>query len=569
MTALGPFSSLRGYQREWLRSDAVAGLTVWAVLVPESLAYGALAGASPVVGLYAVPGALILYAAFGSSRHLVTAPMSATAALSAGAIAQFVTGGGTNAAALTAAVAIATGIAAVLAGVLRLGFVATLISEPVLKGFIIGIALTIIAGQLSKLLGIHGLHAGNFFETIWTLIKHLGDAHGASVAVGLSSLALILVLEHFAPRIPAMLVVVVFGIVVVKAFNLEDHGVEIVGKVPSGLPKFGLPDVAAKHYLVLGRDALAIMLLSFVEGLAAAKGFAAKGGYELDANRELIGLGAANLGSGLSGGMVAGGSVGKTAVSGGAGARTQLSGIVAAALVVVTLLFLTGLFKDLPEPTLAAIVIGAVVGLVDIAAMREIWGVRGRELIRVSGLPVAARPDFIAAVAALFGVLIFEALPGLFIGLAISLLLLLFRTSRPHLAVLGRIPDTNVWADVDRHPDLEPAAGVLVVRPESGLFFVNADNIHHALRRLVAEQHLDAVVLDLESVPGIDMTAVEMLHQVRAELEAASITLYVTRDIGQVRKVLGRTEPDVVGAFPSVQAAVEHIRGGEPPADPG
>ena len=450
MSALGLFSSLRGYQGKWLRSDAIAGLTVWAVLVPESLAYGSLAGASPIVGLYAVPAALILYASFGSSRHLVTGPMSATAALSAGAIAQFVTNGGTNAAALTAAVAIATGIAALVAGLLRLGFVATLISEPVLKGFIIGIALTVIAGQLSKLLGIHGVH-GNFFEQIWGVIKHLGDVHGATAAVGLSSLAVIFGLEHFAPRIPAMLVVVVYGIVVVKALNLQNHGVHIVGEVPGGLPTFGLPDVAANHYLVLGRDALAIMLLSFVEGLAAAKNFAAKNGYEINANRELIGLGAANLGSGFSGGMVVGGSVGKTAVNGGAGARTELSGLVAAVLAVVTLLFLTGLFKYLPEPTLAAIVIAAVVGLVDIPAIRQIWGVRGRALVHVYGLPVAARPDFLAAVAALGGVLIFEALPGLFIGLAISLVLLLFRTSRPHLAVLGRIPGTEVWADAERH----------------------------------------------------------------------------------------------------------------------
>jgi SulP family sulfate permease len=563
VSSVALFSSLRGYQRTWLRGDAIAGLTVWAVLVPEALAYGSLAGASPVVGLYAVPAALILYAAFGSSRHLVTGPMSATAALSAGAIAQFVTHGGTNAAALTAALAIATGLAALVAGLLRLGFVATLISEPVLKGFIIGIALTIISGQLSKLLGIEGTH-GNFFQQIWGVLKHLGDAQGASLAVGVSSLALILGLEHFAPRIPAMIVVVVVSIVLTKALKLEDHGVHIVGNVPRGLPKIGLPDIAGKDYLDLTRDALAIMLLSFVEGLAAAKSFAASNGYEIEANRELIGLGAANLGSGLSGGMVVGGSLSKTAVNGGAGARTQMSGIVAAVLAVVTLLFLTGLFKFLPEPTLAAIVIAAVIGLVDIPAMREIWGVRGRELIRVYGLPVAARPDFLAAVAALGGVLVFEALPGLFIGLAISLVLLLFRTSRPHLAVLGRIPGTEVWADVERHASAEQAPGVLVVRPEAGLYFVNADAIHHALRGLVAEQHPSAVVLDLEAVPGIDMTAVEMLHLVRAELEADSIGLYVTRDIAQVRDVLARTEPGLVGEFPTVQAAVDEIAGHDP-----
>lgn len=557
MSGLSLFSSLRGYQRSWLRGDAVAGLTVWAVLVPESLAYASLAGVSPVIGLYAVPAALIFYAAFGSSKHMVVGPMSATAALSAGAVAGLATHGGTDAAALTAGLALATGLAAVIAGLMRLGFLSTLISEPVLKGFIIGIALTVIAGQLPKLLGIHGEH-GNFFATLWGVIKHLGDTNGASFAVGASSLAIILLLEHFAHRVPAMLVVVVYGIVVAKAFNLHDHGVHIVGDVPSGLPQFGLPDISGQHYLDLGRDALAIMLLSFVEGLAAAGSFAAKNGYEIDANRELIGLGAANLGAGFSSGMVVSGSLSKTAVSGGAGARTQLSGLVAAALAVVTLL-LTGLFKYLPEPTLAAIVIAAVMGLVDVEALREIWGVRGRGVINIGGLPVAARPDFIAAIAALFGVLVFEALPGLFLGLAISLVLLLFRTSIPHLAVLGRVPRSQVWADVERHDMSEQVAGVLVVRPEAGLYFVNAEHVHHALRKLIAEEHPTAVVLDLEAVPGIDMTAVKMLHQFRAELAADSIDLYVTRDIAQVRDVLGTEEPGLVGIFPTVQAAIEEI----------
>ena len=213
MSGLALFSSLRGYRGGWFRSDAVAGMTVWAVLVPESLAYASLAGVSPVIGLYAVPAALILYAAFGSSRHLVTGPMSATAALSAGAVGEIVSQGGTDVAALTAGLAVATGLAALIAGLMRLGFLATLISEPVLKGFIIGIALTVIAGQLPKLLGIEKEH-GNFFEQVWGVLEHLGDTHGASLAVGASSLAIILALERFMPRVPAMLVVVVYGILV-------------------------------------------------------------------------------------------------------------------------------------------------------------------------------------------------------------------------------------------------------------------------------------------------------------------------------------------------------------------
>ena len=257
--------------------------------------------------------------------------------------------------------------------------------------------------------------------------------------------------------------------------------------------------------------------------------------------------------------MVVNGSLSKTAVNGGAGARSQVSGLVVAVLTLLTLLFLTGLFEQLPEATLSAVVIAAVIELVDFPALRRLYAARGRELVTVAGLPLAARPDFLAAVAALLGVLVFKALPGLFIGLAISLVLLLFRASRPHLAVLGKVANTDVWADTERHASSRQVAGVLVVRPESGLYFVNADHVHHALRKLVADQTPHAVVLDLEAVPGIDLTAVEMLAQIREELEAQSIPLYPTRDIAQVRDVLETGEAQPMTVFPSVEAAVEHI----------
>jgi SulP family sulfate permease len=246
------FRSLRGYQRSWLRGDVVAGLTVWAVLVPEALAYASIAGVSPVVGLYAAPAALLLYAAFGSSRHLVTGPMSATAALSAAAVAQLATRGSDQFVQLTVALAITTGVAAVLAGLLRLGFLASFISEPVLKGFIIGLALTIVAGQLPKLFGVEG-GQGDFFEKLWDLVTHLGDTHWPTLALGLVSLALVLGLRRLAPVVPGSLVAVLFGIVVVWALGLDDRGVDIVGHIDSGLSSLGLPEVAAADYLALAR----------------------------------------------------------------------------------------------------------------------------------------------------------------------------------------------------------------------------------------------------------------------------------------------------------------------------
>jgi sulfate permease, SulP family len=298
------FTSLWGYQREWLRRDGVAGLTVWAVLVPEALAYASIAGVSPVVGLYAAPGALVLYAAFGSSRHLVVGPMAATAALSAAAVGDAAAGNTRAFPALTVALALTIGVLTLAAGLLRLGFVANFISEPVLKGFIVGLALTVIVGQVPKLLGV-GKGSGNFFSQLWHLVTHLGEAGWVTVVVGVGSLVLVLLLRRFVPAVPAPLVAVLAGI-------------------------------------------LAVHLLG-------------------------LGLGAANLASGMSSGMVVNGSLSKTAVNGSAGARTQASGLVVAVLTVITLLLLTGLFEDLPEAALAAVVIAALIELVDYRALAALY----------------------------------------------------------------------------------------------------------------------------------------------------------------------------------------------------
>jgi sulfate permease, SulP family len=479
------FTSLRGHDTGWLRGDVVAGLTVWAVLVPEALAYASIAGVSPVVGLYAAPGALLLYAAFGSSRHLVVGPMSATAALSAAAVADVAMPNSAGFVAHTAALAITTGLIALVAGLLRLGFLASFISEPVLKGFIIGLALTIVAGQLPDLFGVEG-GGGNFFEKLWHLLSDLDQTSVTTLAVGLASLALVLGLRRFAPAVPGSLVAVLVGIAAVGLLDLDAHGVEIVGQIDSGLPALGTPDVAAADYLALTPAAAGVMLVGFAEGLGAAKTYAARHHYEVDANRELLGLGAANLGSGLSSGMVVNGSLSKTAVNGSAGARSQVSGLVVAALTILTLLFLTGLFENLPRATLAAVVIAAVIELVDFPALAAIYRIATRELRGIYG--IAARPDFIAAVAALAGVLVFDTLPGLFIGIVVSLLLLLYRASRPHVAVLGQVPGTpGQYGDIQRHPENELEPGIALLRVEGELFFANADTVRAAVRARAAE----------------------------------------------------------------------------------
>ena len=552
------FSSLQGYRAGWFRSDAIAGLTVWAVLVPEALAYATIAGVSPVVGLYAAPGALILYAAFGSSRHMVTGPMAATAALSAAAVAQFATQGSDNFVALTVALAITTGIVATVAGLLRLGFLASVISEPVLKGFIVGLALTIIIGQLPKLLGVEG-GDGNFFEKLLDLLTSLGGTNGWTLLVGLVSLAIVVGFKWFAPVVPGSLVAVGFGILIVVLFGMDQKGVEIVGSINGGLPSLGVPDVALKDYLGLAPSAVGIALVGFAEGLGAAKTYAAKNHYEIDANRELLGIGAANLGAGFSGGMVVNGSLSKTAVNGGAGGKTQLSGLVATALTIVTLLFLTGLFESLPEATLGAIVIAALIELVDIPSLVGFYRVWTQRLGSIYG--PAARPDFIAALAALLGVLVFDTLPGLFIGIAVSLLLLLYRASRPNVAVLGRVPGASRhWGDVARHPENEQEPGVPVLRVESGLFFANAEHVRQEIRNHTDDGDVGAVVLDAQTMPFVDVTAAEMLNRLRDELAGRGVPLLLARDVGQVRDVLRQSEAandkGVHRVFPTVEEAV-------------
>ncbi|MBF6209910.1 SulP family inorganic anion transporter [Nocardia puris] len=558
------FDSLRGYRRAWLRPDVFAGLTVWAVLVPESLAYASIAGVPPVVGLYAAIPALVLYALAGSSRHLVVGPMSATAALSAAIVTPLAGADGGRYVALSTALALATGIVGLLAGLARLGFVAAFISEPVLKGFIVGLALTIIVGQVPKLFGIEKSE-GEFFGQAWGVLRRLGETHWRTLLVGLVSLAVVLALRRWLPLVPGALLAVLFGIAVVGLFDLDERGVAIVGHIEPGLPALGPPDGLGFHdYLDLLGPAVGVVLIGFAEGLGAARAYAAKEGYPIDANRELFGLGAANLGSGLASGMIVNGSLSKTAVNGGAGAKTQVSGLVMAALTILTLLFLTGLFENLPEATLAAVVIAAVVELVDFAALRRLYGVWTERLGSIYGK--AARADFTAALVTLAGVLLFGTLPGLLIGVGVSILLLVYRTSRPHVAEVARRGD--LWLDAARHPGLPRRPDLVVVRVEAGLYFVNADYVRHAIENLCTDA-TRLVVLDAETSPSIDVSAARMLADLRDSLARRRIRLRIARPIGQFADALRAGAPagHRLEVYPTVTAAVADLPP-EPPRGP-
>ena len=548
------FASLQGYRRGWIRADVVAGLTVWAVLVPEALAYATIAGVPPAVGLYAAIPSLVLYAAAGSSRHLVVGPMSATAALSAASVAPFAGGDGTLYVALTAALAIVTGILGLLAGMLRLGFIASFISEPVLKGFIVGLALTILVGQIPKFLGVPKTE-GDFFKQAWGLITHLGDIQWLTALVGAVSLIVVLACKKWFPMVPGSLVAVLLGTAASVMFGLEARGVEIVGEIESGLPTVGLPDVGGlSGYLDLAGPAAGVLIVGFTEGLAAAKTYAARAGYQIAPNRELVGLGAANIGAGLCSGMVVNGSLSKTAVNGAAGARSQMSGLVVAALTVITLLFLTGLFEQLPEATLAAVVIAAVIELVDLAGLRRLYRVWTDRLGSIYGF--AARPDFAAAIAAMLGVLIFDTLPGLVIGIGVSMLLLLYRDSEPHVATLAKLHGD--WLDISRHDGLQPDPAKLVVRVESGLFFANADHVRERIESL-RTQATRIVVLDAETSPFIDITAAKMLVQLAAAMRKDGVELRIAKDIGQFQDVIRNAVPEAFHhkVFPTIDQALD------------
>ena len=550
------FASLRGYRRQWLRGDTIAGLTLWAVLIPQALAYASIARVSPVVGLYAAPGALLAYAALGSSRVLVVGPMAASAALSAATVADLVPAGSDRFAVLTAALALTVGGVALLAGLLRLGFLAEFISQPVLKGLIIGLALTIIVGQLPKMFGVAG-GSGDFFQQLWHLIGELGETQPLTLLVGVLSLAVILGLPRLAPAVPGPLVAVAGGIAAVKAFGLD---VPTVGSIASGLPSLGLPDMGLADAGKLAGGAVGVALIAFTEGLGAAKTYAARDAPRVDASRELVALGGANLASGLSSGMVVSGSLSKTAVNASAGARTQGSTVLAAGLTVLALLFLTGLFEDLPEATLAAVVIAAVGELVDVHGLVDLYETYTKRLGRQFGW--VARPDFLAAVATLLGVTMLGTLPGLFVGIGVSLLLLVYRASRPYVAVLGRTPDPGgAYRDVERHPDARPPDGVALLRMEGGLYFASAEHVRARIADAAAPADVRAVVLDAETTPYVDVTAARMLVAAHADLRSVGVRLVLARAVGQVRDVLAciTDEPDLVGSYPTIAFALEAV----------
>ena len=516
---------LPGYNHANLRPDVIAAVTVASFSVPESMAYAGLAGLPPEAGLYAGVAAPIVYAIFGTSRQLGIGATSALSILVASSIGALAANDAGQYAALAALLALLVGAVSIIAWLLRLGFLVNFISESVLTGFSAGAALYIASTQLGKLFGIEGA-GGEFFERISYIIRHLDETSGLTLAVGAAAIVILLLGERFAEKLPWSLIVVLLSILVISVTNLEERGVAITGDIPSGLPVPTVPNVELGDITALLPAAMAVFLLSYVEGMGAVQTFAKEHRYRADANQELLALGASNAASGLFQAFPVGGSMSRSAVSNGAGAKTPLASLGTGVLVAVVALFLTGLFHNLPEAVLGAVVIVAVKGLFKTPALRRLYQV--------------SRVEFWIAMAALAGVLLFGMLEGVLIGAVISLLLLVYRASRPTTALLGRVPGSSTYSDLARHPENEVIPDVLLYRVDSGLFYANVPNVKENLEQLIDEQDAPPklVIFDLSSSPSVDLAATDMFGEIYDELATRGIELRLANVDGPVRDML-------------------------------
>ena len=545
---------LAHYSRAWLTADIIAGLTLWGLLVPEGMAYAGIADLPPQAGLYTLVASLLVYALFGSSCHLAVGATSATAALIASTVVAL---GATTADMMTysayaAALVLVVGLVYLVAGVARLGWVTQFLSKPVIDEFVTGLAIFIAVGQLNKLFGVEK-GTGNVFQKFFTIIRELPEANWVTFAVGAASLALLFLLPRWNRKIPAGLVVLFGSIAVSLALKLNaNFGVVVVGTLPQGLPSVSLPKVSLETVFEMILPAMAIFLVGFSEALGAAREFAEKHHQEIDPNQELNAHAIANLASGLCGGMIAGGGMSGTAVQEGAGAQTQLANLITWGATVVTLLLLTPLFTSLPEAVLAALIIHAIWHII---AARKLEKVR-----------LVSRIEYGLAGLALLGVLFLGVLQGMVIGLVASVLLVLYKSSRPHLASLGRIPGIpGAYSDLKRHPENIAVPGILILRLDAPMYYANAQTVREHVKALVAETQPPphGLVWDFSGQDMVDITSAEVLKRLLVELKAKGIDIYMAEVHAPVREQSRRTGLlEMIGEdhiFPTVDTAVRFI----------
>ncbi|HYH50115.1 MAG TPA: solute carrier family 26 protein [Acidimicrobiia bacterium] len=523
------FDWVPGYDRAHRRGDLVAGLTVGAMLIPQSMGYALLAGLPPQIGLYSAVLPLVIYAAFGESRQLGVGPTAISSLLTSAGLAHLSGGDTAVAVELAATLAIMVGVLRIALGVARLGFMVSFLSRPVLSGFTSAAAILIGASQLKHLLGVKLEHTERVHQIVAEAVGRIDEVQGATLVVGFCAIGVLAAQRRWLPNWPGPLFAVALATLAVTAFQLEDHHVSVVGEIPGRLPSLGVPTAGVDHLGELLPTALAITMLGFVESIAIAKVFAQRNRYTVKPNRELIALGASTVAAGLSQAYPVSGSFSRTAVNAISGARTQLAGVVSAGVVGLTLVALTPLFRPMPHAVLASVVIMAVAGLVDVREARRLWTVK--------------RSDFWLLMLAFTGTLAFGVELGLAVSVVASLAVVLRQTTRPHIAVLGRIPGTTQFRNVERSPAAVTTDGVVVVRVDAPLYFANLDYLREKLTTVEEEQEgrMRVLVLDATSVTELDSSADTALVEIADELGDRNAQLYLAGVKGRLLDVMRRS----------------------------
>jgi sulfate permease, SulP family len=520
---------VRTYDRSWLRGDLIAGVTVAALIVPKNLGYAGIAGIPLQNGLYAAAAGALLYGIFGTSRQISMGPSSGLAAVAASAVIASGVSGETDTASLVAGITLASGVLFLLLAVLRMGWIAQFLSKAVVTGFLFGAAIDVVIGELPKLTGTD-VEGSNSLQELWSWLGTLGQTQSTTLIVGAASLVVVFGLRRVAPRVPGALVLVVGGLLASWLLDLGDHGVALVGHVPRGLPAFEVPapTLIWDHVVVVAIAAVALVLIGFSQTAGDARAFAAKHRYQIDLDQESVAQAVANSGAGLFQGMPVSTSLSASSLNDHSGARSGLASITSGVTVLLTLLVLAPLFSDLPKPVLAALIIEAVVmGMMDLPEMRRLFRVQ--------------RFDFWIATAAIAGTLIFGVLAGVMIGCALSLIWLISVATRPRIPELGHEVGTQVFRELDDHPDDEIVPGVVAVRMDGGLFFATSDALEDRLRQLIhTSPGLTGIVLDCGGINFVDSQGTTAMGDVITLAEDSGVTLRLARLKPAVRATLQR-----------------------------
>jgi high affinity sulfate transporter 1 len=543
--------TVTSYRRAWLAKDLVAGIVLTAILVPQGMAYAELAGLPPITGLYTSVLCLAGYAIMGPSRILVLGPDSSLGPMIAATILPLVGADGspTRAVELASMLAILVGAVMILAGVARLGFVADLLSKPTQIGYMTGLAVTILVGQLPKLFGF-SVDSDTLIGDITGFVRGLTSSKTvlAALGVGVFALVVILVLQHWLPRVPGVLVAVVLSISAAVLFDLASHGVPLVGTLPRGLPPFTIPKVSVSDFGLLVAGALGIALVALTDTISTSSAFAARSGYEVQPNQEMIGIGAANVAAGLFQGFPVSTSGSRTAVAEQSGAKTQVSGLVGAAMILVMLVAVPGLFRNLPQATLAAVVMAAALSLADIGGMKRLWLVR--------------RTECALSIAAFLGVALLGVLPGIGIAVGLSILNVFRRSWWPYSASLGEVDGMPGYHDVRSYPEATQIDGLAILRFDAPLFFANSRAFREQVRELASSNPPPRwIVISAEPITDIDTTAADMLEELDQALNSRGISLVFAELKSPVREKIERYELtrtiDPTHFFPTLEASVE------------